>query len=71
MPDILTDRRPPATPPRRDVAETHWIEWDAPRLGRGEQRALCGAIVASRLHAIEPTCAACREEMTRLAGLEF
>lgn len=68
---ILTDREPPASRTAQEAPETHWIEYDAPRLGRGEKRALCGAIVSERLFSTEPSCVECRDEMQRLEGLEF
>jgi hypothetical protein len=49
----------------RDAAnETHFIPYDAPPLGRGDARALCGALTNVRRHDVEPTC---RECMAKLA----
>lgn len=68
---VWTDREPPAARRPSTPPGTHWIEYDAIRLGRGEKRALCGAIVSERLFSQEPTCTECLVEMQRLARLEF
>jgi len=40
---------------------THWINYDEPRIGRYQQRALCGALVNRTAHANAPTCPDCAE----------
>lgn len=71
MPEILTDRQPPASGVRAVPAETHWVEFDAVSLGRGQKRALCGAIVDRSSFSTDPTCHACHEEMARIERMEF
>lgn len=50
---------------------THWIEYDAPSLGHGQKRALCGAIVDSDLFSSEPSCEECRREQANLENMTF
>jgi hypothetical protein len=50
------------TPP----PDTHWVPYDAPRLGHRRQ-ALCGIYVdEARCHAQEPTCPACQDGLREM-----
>jgi len=42
---------------------SHWIQYDQPEIGRGRQRAICGAIVDSTSHANDPSCHACQDAL--------
>lgn len=41
--------------------ETHYADYDAPRLSRRLKGALCGAYITEREHSNEPTCRNCRQ----------
>lgn len=69
MPEIFTERLP--FHGTRAVVDTHWIEYDEPALGRGQKRAICGAVVDEDTFSTDPTCAACRERMAAIERMEF
>lgn len=50
---------------------THWIEADAPRYTRGQQRAICGQIVDPGTFSSEPSCDECRREQANLENMSF
>jgi hypothetical protein len=56
------------TAPQPDSSTaTHWIDYDAPAVGRGRYRALCGRLVPESSHAVSPTCPDCATAIDRIA----
>lgn len=56
---------------RQTRQATHYVRWDAPDVGYGRMRALCGELVHGSQHANEPTCQACQQAQEALDRMEF
>jgi hypothetical protein len=50
---------------------THFVMADGPIYRRGQERAMCGALVDPKWHALEPTCEVCQQRRAEYEAMEF